>query len=65
MNLLIELLVKEKMMVKRKQSKELKVNTVFTPVQDWDARLKRVLEMLIKRSYDKDIDNKEGGSENA
>ena len=53
------------MMVKRKQPKELKVNTIFTPVKDWDARLKRVLEMLIKRSYDKDIDSKEDGSKNA
>jgi len=64
-NLLTELLVREEMMAKRKQPNELKVNTVFTPVQDWDARLKRVMELLIRRPYDKDIDNPEGGSENA
>lgn len=52
-------------MARRKQPKELKVNTVFTPVKDWDARLKRVMEILIKRSCDKDIDNKEDGSKNA
>ncbi len=53
------------MMAKRKQPKELKVNIVFTAVQDWDARLKRVLEILIRRPYHKDIDNKKGGSDNA
>ena len=51
--------------MKRKQLKELKVKIIFHPVQDWDARLKRVLEMLIKRLSDKDIDNKDGGRENA
>ncbi len=42
-----------RVMAKRKQPKELKVNTVFTPVQDWDARLKRVMSLLLHYSINK------------
>ncbi|MFC1977375.1 hypothetical protein ACFLWS_03810 [Chloroflexota bacterium] len=52
-------------MKRRQNQKPLKMNIVFTPVQDWDARLKRVMEILLRRPYDKNRDNKEGGGENA
>lgn len=36
------------MMAKRKQPKELKIKLIFHPVTDWDVRLKRVMELLLK-----------------
>ena len=52
-------------MKKKQNQKPLKIKLIFHPVTDWDARLNRVLELLIRRLSDKDIDNKEDGGENA
>lgn len=35
-------------MAKRKQPSELKVTLTFTPVMDWDNRLKRVMALLLR-----------------
>ena len=47
-------------MAKRKQPKELKVEVIFLPVADWDARLKKIIKLLLRLSQDQ-YENLKGG----
>ena len=48
------------MMAKRKQPKELKIKLIFHPVTDWDVRLKRVMELLLKQQSKESNGRKKG-----
>ena len=52
-------------MAKRKQQKILKVEVNFTPTIDWDARLKKVMELLLRYPHNVDTNNRNGGGKNA
>ena len=52
-------------MAKRKQPKQLKVQVNFTPTVDFDVRLKRVMELLMRPPRIQDVNHKESGDNHA